>query len=91
MPDYGLLRKLWKRLLRFIAGFSRCGRYTARPKPRPATEATMNIDLTEGDITFQNEVRSFLTTEYPDDIRRKRNESVSLTRDDMIRWQKLLY
>ena len=51
----------------------------------------MNIDLTEGDITFQNEVRSFLTTEYPDDIRRKRNESVSLTRDDMIRWQKLLY
>ncbi|MED5461488.1 MAG: acyl-CoA dehydrogenase family protein [Pseudomonadota bacterium] len=51
----------------------------------------MNIDLTEGDIAFQNEVRSFLTTEYPDDIRRKRNESVSLTRDDMIRWQKLLY
>ena len=51
----------------------------------------MNIDLTEKDIAFRNEVRSFLTTEYPDDIRRKRNESVSLTRDDMIRWQKLLY
>ena len=51
----------------------------------------MNIDLTEKDIAFRNEVRSFLTTEYPDDIRRKRNESISLTRDDMIRWQKLLY
>lgn len=50
----------------------------------------MNIDLTDDEVAFCDEVRQFLDTEYPEDIRRKRDEGVPLTRDDMIRWQKAL-
>jgi alkylation response protein AidB-like acyl-CoA dehydrogenase len=50
----------------------------------------MNIDLTREELAFRDEVRKFLADEYPEDIRRKRNEGVTLTRDDMIRWQKAL-
>ena len=57
----------------------------------PGTQQTMHIDLTEDDLAFRQEVRDFFKEHYPDDIRRKRNEGVSLSRDDMIRWQKLLY
>jgi alkylation response protein AidB-like acyl-CoA dehydrogenase len=50
----------------------------------------MNIDLTDEELRFREEVRQFLADEYPEDIRRKRNEGITLTRDDMIRWQKTL-
>jgi alkylation response protein AidB-like acyl-CoA dehydrogenase len=50
----------------------------------------MNIDLTAEEIAFEEDVRAFFRTEYPDDIRRKRNEGIMLSRDDMIRWQKVL-
>lgn len=50
----------------------------------------MNIDLTEAEIAFQAEVRQFFADNYPDDIRRKRDEGILLSRDDMIRWQKIL-
>ena len=50
----------------------------------------MNIDLTENEKAFQEDVRDFFRTRYPEDIRRKRNENVPLSRDDMIRWQKVL-
>lgn len=53
-------------------------------------ENCMNIDLTREELAFRDEVRQFLADEYPEDIRRKRNEGVTLTRDDMIRWQKIL-
>ena len=51
----------------------------------------MNIDLTEEEISFQQEVREFFSKHYPDDIRRKRNEGIALSRDDTVRWQKVLY
>ncbi len=51
----------------------------------------MKIELTEDEIAFQREVREFCTTQYPEDIRRKRNEGIVLSRDDTIRWQKILY
>lgn len=50
----------------------------------------MNIDLTNEELVFRDEVRKFLAEEYPEDIRRKRDEGITLTRDDMIRWQKIL-
>jgi len=50
----------------------------------------MNIDLTEEELAFQDEVREFCRTEFPEDIRRKRAEGISLSRDDMVRWQKIL-
>ncbi len=51
----------------------------------------MKIELTSEERAFRAEVRQFFADEYPDDIRRKRNEGVPLSRDDMVRWQKLLY
>jgi len=50
----------------------------------------MNIDLTEQELAFRAEVRQILKTDYPDDIRRKRDEGITLSREDMIRWQKIL-
>ena len=47
----------------------------------------MNIDLTEEELAFRDEVRQFFTSNYPEDIRRKRDNGITLTRDDMIRWQ----
>ena len=46
----------------------------------------MNIDLTKEEIRFQAEVREFLAEHYPEDIRRKRDEGIALTKDDMVRW-----
>lgn len=51
----------------------------------------MNIDLTKDEISFQAEVREFFAGNYPEDIRRKRNEGITLSRDDMVRWQKILF
>jgi alkylation response protein AidB-like acyl-CoA dehydrogenase len=50
----------------------------------------MNIDLTAEELAFRDEVRQFLATSFPDDIRRKRAGGIALTREDMIRWQKIL-
>ena len=51
----------------------------------------MNIDLTPEELAFRDEVRGFLADDYPEDIRRKRDEGVALTRDDTVRWHKALY
>ena len=50
----------------------------------------MNINLSDEELAFRDEVRQFLAAEYPSDIRRKRDEGIQLTREDMVRWQKVL-
>jgi alkylation response protein AidB-like acyl-CoA dehydrogenase len=50
----------------------------------------MNINLSDEELAFRDEVRQFLAAEYPSNIRRKRDEGIQLTRDDMVRWQKVL-
>lgn len=51
----------------------------------------MNVNLTEQDIEFRDEVRTFLSEKYPADIREKRNAGIALSREEMVRWQKVLY
>lgn len=51
----------------------------------------MNIDLTAKELAFCDEVQEFLARDYPQDIRRKRDAGVALTRDDTVRWHKALY
>jgi len=51
----------------------------------------MNIDLTPEEREFQAEVKRFMANRYPEDIRRKRDAGIPLGRDDMVRWQKVLY
>lgn len=51
----------------------------------------MNVTLSDDDLAFQEEVRQFLAEKYPPDIRAKRDQSIALSRDETVRWQKILY
>jgi alkylation response protein AidB-like acyl-CoA dehydrogenase len=51
----------------------------------------MNVNFSGEELAFQEEVRTFLNEKYPADIRRKQDSGIPLSRDDSIRWQKILY
>jgi alkylation response protein AidB-like acyl-CoA dehydrogenase len=51
----------------------------------------MDVNLSAEELAFQQEVRAFLKDKYPDDIRRKQDNGIPLSKDDIIRWQKILY
>ena len=54
-------------------------------------EYGMNIELSKEHEAFRDEVRAFFRDKIPEDIRRKQDGSVPLSREEMIRWQKVLY
>ena len=45
----------------------------------------MHVSFTDEELAFQQEVRTFLGEEYPEDIRRKQDSGKPLSRDDIIR------
>ena len=51
----------------------------------------MNVTLTDEELTFREEVRTFFEEKLPADIREKQEKSIALSREDMVRWQKILY
>ena len=51
----------------------------------------MNVNLTAEETAFRDEVRSFFAEKYPADICEKQDEGIPLSREDTIRWQKILY
>ena len=51
----------------------------------------MHVNFSDDELAFQQEVRTFLKQKYPDDIRKKQDGGIPLSRDDTIRWQKILY
>jgi alkylation response protein AidB-like acyl-CoA dehydrogenase len=51
----------------------------------------MNVKLTAEDLAFRDMVRSRLAKNYPDDIRKKRDQGIALSREETVRWQKVLY
>lgn len=51
----------------------------------------MNVNLSADELAFRDEVRTFLKEKYPDDIRQKRDNGISLARDDTVRWQQILH
>jgi len=50
----------------------------------------MNVNLTESEIAFRDEVRTFFAEKYPADLREKQDAGITLSREDTIRWQKFL-
>ena len=50
----------------------------------------MNVNLTEAEIAFRDEVRTFFAEKYPADLRQKQDAGITLSREDTIRWQKIL-
>lgn len=50
----------------------------------------MNVNLTDEELAFRDEVRKFLAGKYPADIREKQDKGIPLSREDTTRWQKIL-
>jgi alkylation response protein AidB-like acyl-CoA dehydrogenase len=52
----------------------------------------MDFSFTEGDRQFQSEVRSWLETSWPTEMRARHGKSAlgKLSKDDIVRWQKAL-
>lgn len=51
----------------------------------------MDLDFSPEDEAFRAQVREFLATQYPADIRRKVELGLALAKDDYVRFQRLLY
>lgn len=51
----------------------------------------MHVNFSQQELAFQREVRAFLEEKYPEDLRKKRDSGMALSRDDTICWQKILY
>ena len=51
----------------------------------------MNVDFSAEELEFQDEVRTFFKEKYPADLREQSDRGISFTRDDYIRWQKILF
>ncbi len=52
----------------------------------------MDLDFSKEEQAFRDEVRQFLASELPDDIRdRMARDDASQIRDDIVRWQKILH
>lgn len=50
----------------------------------------MNVTLSDEELAFRDQVRTFFRDRLPEDIRRKQEQGVILDREDHIRFQKLL-
>ena len=50
----------------------------------------MDLNFTEEERAFREEVREFLDKELPDDLRRKMIERRHLDKEDTVRWQRIL-
>ena len=51
----------------------------------------MNLSFTAAELEFQEEARAFLRDEYPEDIRDKVENQLHVTKEESVRWQKILY
>lgn len=50
----------------------------------------MDLVFSQEELDFQDEIKVFLQSEYPLDIKQKQDKRLPLDKDDVIRWQKLL-
>jgi len=50
----------------------------------------MNVDLSEEELAFQQKINTFFEEKYPADLRSKSDSGITLSREDHIRWQKIL-
>ncbi|PCH63953.1 MAG: pimeloyl-CoA dehydrogenase large subunit [SAR86 cluster bacterium] len=51
----------------------------------------MNADFTPQELSFQKEVKEFLTQEFPKELKAKLEKSIRLSKEELVRWQKILY
>ena len=51
----------------------------------------MNIDYSADEIAFRDEVRAFLKSNLPDDLRNKVLNTKRMVSEDFVRWQRILF
>jgi alkylation response protein AidB-like acyl-CoA dehydrogenase len=51
----------------------------------------MNVTFSEAELAFREEIRAIFSSEFPEDIRQKRELGVPLEREDMVRFQQWLH
>lgn len=51
----------------------------------------MDLDYTDDDLAFRDQVRAFLQANLPADLRHKVRSHLRLAKDDYVRWHKILY
>ncbi len=51
----------------------------------------MNIDFSDEELAFRDEVRHFLREKFPEEIAAKQRAGIALEKEDFVRWQKILY
>ncbi|WP_036166457.1 acyl-CoA dehydrogenase family protein [Massilia sp. 9096] len=50
----------------------------------------MDLNTTDDDLAFRDQVRAFLAAELPADLRRKVLDHLRLSKDDYVRWHRIL-
>ena len=50
----------------------------------------MQLEFTPEELAFRDEVRAFLSTSYPPDIRAKQDAGVELGKEDFLRWHQIV-
>ena len=50
----------------------------------------MHLDFSPEDLAFQQEVRTFIAENYPEDLRGKQDEGDELSKEDFLSWHKVL-
>ena len=51
----------------------------------------MDINFTESENNFRNEVKDFLKNDYPKHVQEKQNKGIQLDKQDLIDWHKSLH
>ena len=50
----------------------------------------MNLDFSPEDVAFRDEVRAFIASDYPADIRAKQDGGIDLDKDDYLAWHRVM-
>jgi len=51
----------------------------------------MHVTLTDEERAFREECREFFASRWPAELKHKQDNGIPLTRDDYVRWQKILF
>jgi alkylation response protein AidB-like acyl-CoA dehydrogenase len=64
--------------------------FCARRAPINYKETQLDLNYSEADLAFRDEVRAFLEAKLPADLQRKVRKHLRLSKDDSVRWHKIL-
>ena len=51
----------------------------------------MDVNFSDDELAFRQEVRQFFATEFPQDVLEKQAKAIPLEREDVVKWHKAMY